>query len=433
MLSSKFTTALKRWSQQPFLRAVITLVTSTVSAQILMLAVTPLLTRLYLPQDFGLVAVLIAIASVIWTVSSGRYELAIALPKNQVAAHQLWVLAQLINGAVALLCAISWFFAKSIASVANAPGLDLIWWTLPLYILFAGWYRANNYMALRDHQYPLIAKSKITQSGGSALGQVAAFYLSASALGLILGQILGQALGAWQLARLKNLGWQQFLYLSRFKKRWYVMAKRYKRFPIYDVPAALIDVISVQLPNLLLASFFSANIAGFYMLAERMVALPIALVGQSVGQVLFGFSRQALSQGQMFKMALKAVLVLIGLITLPTLVVFFAGEPLFAWVFGPQWLQAGSYAKWLMLGVAVQFVYAPTSMLLMATNGQKLNLIIHCAMLIGKAVAIYWGYSQASALIAIQGFAWVTGLGYGLALIAILYHVYRHGLSQQKI
>jgi O-antigen/teichoic acid export membrane protein len=126
-------------------------------------------------------------------------------------------------------------------------------------------------------------------------------------------------------------------------------------------------------------------------------------------------------------------MVLIGLISVPTLVVFFAGEPLFAWVFGPQWLQAGSYAKWLMLGVAVQFVYAPTSMLLMATNGQKLNLIIHCAMLIGKALAIYWGYSQASALIAIQGFAWVTGVGYGLALIAILYHVYRHGLSQQKI
>jgi O-antigen/teichoic acid export membrane protein len=271
-----------------------------------MLAVTPLLTRLYLPQDFGLAALLMAIASVIWTVSSGRYELAIALPKNHVAAHQVWVLAQLLNLAVALSCAFSWLFAKAIANLANAPGLDLIWWTLPLYILFAGWYRANNYMALRDHQYPLIAKSKITQSGGSALGQVAAFWLSASAQGLVLGQIIGQALGAWQLARLKNLGWRQLLYLSQFKKRWYVMAKRYKRFPIYDVPAALIDVLSVQLPNLLLASFFGANIAGFYMLAERMVALPIALVGQSVGQVLFGFSRQALGQGQMFKMALKA-------------------------------------------------------------------------------------------------------------------------------
>ncbi len=431
MSSSPIKTFLMRLLQQPFLRAVLTLVSSTVSAQVLMLAVTPLLTRLYLPQDFGAVAVFMAIASVIWTVSSGRYELAITLPPHTQAANQVWALAQLINLAVAMVCAISYLFAKDIAYLANTPSLEMVWWCLPLYILAAGWYRANNYMALREHQYGLIAKSKMTQSAGSALGQIAAFWLAANALGLILGQVLGQAIGAWQLARLKNLGWRTFLHFLSFKKRWLTCAKRYKRFPIYDVPAALIDVLSVQLPNLLLASFFGANIAGFYMLAERMVALPIALVGQSVGQVLFGFSRQALDQGQMFKMALKAVMVLIALIALPTLVVFFASEPLFAWVFGSEWLQAGSYAKWLMLGVAVQFVYAPTSMLLMATNGQKLNLTIHCVMLTGKAAAIYWGYSQASAIIAIQGFAWVTGLGYGLALMAILWHVYQHGLPQK--
>lgn len=433
MFLSNLQAFIKRLIQQPFLKAVIALVSSTVSAQLLMLAVTPVLTRLYLPQDFGLLAMYMAIASVIWTLSSGRYELAINLPKNQVAARQVWVLSQLLNLFIAMLCVVSCFFSSFIAAWASTPGLEGVWWTLPFYILAAGWYRANNYMALRDQQYGHIAKSKVLQSAGSAAGQVSSYLWAPHALGLIAGQVMGQALGAWQLAKLKNLGWTSFLKWLRFKKRWYVMAKRYRRFPLYDVPAAFIDVVSVQLPNLLLASLFSASVAGFYVLAERMVALPIALVGQSVGQVLFGFSRQALGQGHMFKMAVKAVLVLIGLITLPTLLVFFAGEPLFAWVFGAEWVQAGSYAKWLMLGVAVQFVYAPTSMLLMATNGQRLNLLIHSMMLIGKGMAIYWGYSQASVLIAIQGFAWVTGLGYGLALFAILHHVYRYGLVNKKI
>ncbi|MNF98829.1 hypothetical protein D3C84_817040 [compost metagenome] len=98
-------------------------------------------------------------------------------------------------------------------------------------------------------------------------------------------------------------------------------------------------------------------------------------------------------------------------------------------VFGADWREAGQYAAWMIVGLSAQFVYSPISMLLLATDGQRLNLYIHCLMLLAKVIVIMYGYSLGSPLIAIIGFSVVGFAGYILATFFVLFHVRSFGLK----
>src|SRR3990172_2772668 len=65
-----------------FARSVAVLAGGTTLAQVISILVSPALTRLYTPEDFGALAVYISILSMLLVVASWSYELAIALPEE---------------------------------------------------------------------------------------------------------------------------------------------------------------------------------------------------------------------------------------------------------------------------------------------------------------------------------------------------------------
>ena len=56
--------------------------TGTSLAQAIPIIISPILTRIYTPEDFGLLALFLSITNIIGSVANGRYELAIMLPKE---------------------------------------------------------------------------------------------------------------------------------------------------------------------------------------------------------------------------------------------------------------------------------------------------------------------------------------------------------------
>ena len=75
------------------------------------------------------------------------------------------------------------------------------------------------------------------------------------------------------------------------------LARRYRRFPLIASWAALIDSAGgSQLLYLLVTSAYSARIAGFIFLAERVVARPLSMVGTSVLQVFMGEAGRTASE-----------------------------------------------------------------------------------------------------------------------------------------
>ena len=111
------------------------------------------------------------------------------------------------------------------------------------------------------------------------------------------------------------------------------MAKRYKQFPLFSLPSALINVLANHLTNLLISSLFSVVTLGFYSLVQRMLGIPSALVGQSIGQVFYEegvrIKHQRGEISELFNRTLKKLL-FIGFPLFFTL--FWSVKPLFALV-----------------------------------------------------------------------------------------------------
>ena len=62
---------------------IITLITGTAMAQAVPLALSPILTRLYTPKDFGFLAIYMSVATVATTLVTLKYDTAIIIPKKR--------------------------------------------------------------------------------------------------------------------------------------------------------------------------------------------------------------------------------------------------------------------------------------------------------------------------------------------------------------
>lgn len=408
--------------QGGFLASVGTLVLATAVGQFLVLSITPLLTRLYTPSDFGVMAVFVAMTSMVLVISSGRYEFSIPLPRLEKDARLLLFGSLLINFAFFLACVLAVMcFSGDIARLSGVANFEIYIWLIPITILFSGAYKAYNYLSVRQQDYRRIAKTKVVQSFSSVAVQVLGGLVSHGPWGLLLGQMLGQAAGTYQLAKSTRV----FDYaISKVRyARLVLLLRRYRRFPLFDAPAAFIDTLSTQLPNLVLATLFGPAVAGSYMLAERALSMPANLVGQAFGQVLFGTVNSRKSDSDFYKITLRSLMLLGGLALFPAIIIFLYAGSIFSIVFGETWTLAGNYASWMILGVAVQFVYSPLSMTLLATDGQKVNLMIHVIMLVSKIGVLVFGSSLGDPYITIVGFSIVTAVGYLIAIFVVLNHV----------
>jgi O-antigen/teichoic acid export membrane protein len=87
----------KIFPKSNFTKHVLILVSGTVIAQAISILVTPILTRLYTPEEFGLFAIFVAISSVLGSIANGRFELALLLPKVDKNAFEVFKLGLIIN------------------------------------------------------------------------------------------------------------------------------------------------------------------------------------------------------------------------------------------------------------------------------------------------------------------------------------------------
>lgn len=377
------------------------LVGGTAGAQLLLAAAYPLLTRVYTPEDFGLLAVFSASLSLFLVIASLRYELAIPLPESDEEAANIVVLALMIALAMSAFAVfVVVFFAEGVAHALNSPALEHYLWFLPAGIALGGAYNVLTYWSVRTKQFSKIAETKILQALTTIVIQLGAFKFGSGAL--ILGHVAGQSVGSASLAR-PALAQSAFRRISL--RGTVAAAVRYRRFPLFSTWAGLFNTAGMQLPPLLFAALFGPAVAGFYILANRVLQLPMSLVGQAVGQVFFASAAQARREGGLAPLvaALHARLAHIGLP--PALLLMLLGPALFAFVFGTEWALAGEFARWMAPWLYFVFVSSPLSTLFAVMERQGQGLVFQFILLASRVAAILYGALQDDLMLSIMLFA----------------------------
>ena len=362
--------------------------TGSTLSQAIPIAISPILTRIYTPEDFGLYAVYIAIITILGTIVSGRYELAIMLPKKDEDAINIFALGLVITICLTVLTTILVItFNDYIVNLSNNQKMKYWLYIVPVSVFLMGCYNLLIYFNNRLKNFNKISNMFIFKASASAVVQLSLGCIKTGTTGLISGQIFSQLMADIHLS---IIIFRNKILLSKINKpKMIEMAKRYRDFPKYSVLAILANKLSYQLTNIIVSAIYSISTLGFYSHVQRVLGLPSSLIGTSIGRVfIHEASKEKQNTGkaiQTFKSTMKK-LILIGLPIFAFL--FMIVEDLFAFVFGEPWRIAGEYAQIVIPFFFVQFVISSISSTETIMEKQNLDLLFNIAILAGSMIVI---------------------------------------------
>ncbi|WP_456376730.1 lipopolysaccharide biosynthesis protein [Lutibacter sp.] len=402
-------------TKNDFLKNVSLLVGGTVIAQIIVVGASPILSRLYTPEDFGFFATFMAILGVASTLSLLKYELAIVVEKNKESAKQIQVLSYIILiGFTIIFTIVLKLIPTSIFEKYNLNVGNYIYLLVPL-VFFTGIYAIQSNVLNREKRYKLLSTSNIVNKIGIVVFQILFGFIGLKLLGLVFGNLIGlfiTVLIIYLVDKKDFLVFNQLEFSSLIK-----VAKKHYRFPKYTAPQTLLNTLSQQAPIYILGYFYGLEVVGAYWMAMRIIQLPTLLVGNSVRQVYFQKAAEvSLNKEETIKLFNSTTYTLIKLTIIPTILIFFFGKQLFVFVLGSDWEIAGEFARWMMLWIGVGFVIPPTAMSLIIFNKQKLNFIYDALLLSARVLVLILGGIYFKALDTIIIFS-IVGLLFNLTLM----------------
>jgi len=355
-----------------FAKDVLTLMTGTTIAQAIPIAISPILTRIYTPEDFGVFALFFAISAIFGSIVNARYELAIILPKKDEDAINIFALGFIINICITFfLFLLVVLFNDYFIKLLNNKEIELWLYFLPISVFFIGFFNLLNYFNNRKKNYKDLRNAIIFKSIVLAIVQLSIGFLKQGASGLISGLIISNMFANLKL--FKNILKDKLLISKISKIKILALAKKYQKFPKYNLLSSLANVITSQLPFFIIPKIFNLSISGYFSFSQKLIALPSSLIAKSVSQVLF----QKISENKINKIKNMPLLVntikKLFLIALPiTILIFLFAPYLFEVIFGKNWKISGEIAQYLSLIFLITFVVSTISIALIAYEEIKL-------------------------------------------------------------
>lgn len=334
--------------------------TGTGLAQAIPIAISPILTRLFTPEDFGVFAIYVAIVSIVSIVVTGRYEMAVLLPKNDRDAFHIVALSILVTLAISLLflILILVFNTNIVAFIGNSKIANWLYW-MPLSTMLVGIYSSISYWNIRKAQYRRLATGRIIQTASTTLVQLSAGLTKIGSIGLVIGQITGQFLATLIVAKSTSRN-DRSMKDGLNKNRLIILAKKYKKFPMYLIVAQGLNTASSQAPIIFLGSIFGMVTAGHYGLIQRVMGAPMVLVASAIGEVFRQEASHAYREtGNCRKIYIATFVRLVALSIVPFGILFFSAPFLFEFIFGESWRIAGEYTQILIPLYFFQFITTP--------------------------------------------------------------------------
>jgi O-antigen/teichoic acid export membrane protein len=414
-----------------FGRAVAVLAGGTLTAQIINLALSPVFTRLYDPSDFGILSVFASLLG-LWNVAGSlRYEMAIPLPEQDDVAASAGAVAGVCLVGMTVLSALGvLLFGEDMAVAFNAPGLTDYLWLLPVGVLTIGVYQILYYWSLRRRRYAALARTRVWQSASRSVVQIGLGIWRPTPFGLIVGQVVGGAAGVTTLLR---AAWSDRSLLSLVSRKTITQsARRYQDFPRFSLAGGMTNALGLLAPALLVAWIYGPTVAGWFALTQRIIGLPMTIVGVAVGESYWGVAPQLAREDPpgFRRLFLRATRRLFLMAVGPTIALIALGPPLFALVFGAEWRTAGLYAAFMAPAMLAQFAVSPLANVTAILERQRLQLLLDVMRLAALAVvfaaASIWGLSAAVAIILMSAVMTVSYVVW-FAVYYRLIHTYHAG------
>ena len=405
-------------------KGMITLALGSGSARLMGIAAMPLLSRLYSPEDFGVLAVFSSTILIIAPLVSLRYALALPLPRQDGTAINLLALCfGFIFLGVLLVGFMLGIFKVPFLEALSMEVLIPWWWMVVLGVFVTALYELMTLWATRRRNYRIIARTNVWQGVCECFVKIAFGLFSITPLGLLLGDLASKGGGLIRIAKefseeLRKL--PSMVSVGRLKK----VAYAYRGFPYYRVPSQFLMVFSQQSPLLFSAAIYGAGITGQLSLALMALAVPVNLIGGNMGKALYAEAAAIGNSApeKIYKMTKNVQIKLVAIAVPAGLFLFLTGEFLFENVFGEEWRRAGIFASALSPYIVFQFASAPLVQLMNILSNQLAFLVINCirAFFLVASFCMAWAWDLSS-MTFVYGYSFIMSVFYlGVSLFVII-------------
>lgn len=409
-------------------RGMLTLIMGSGLARIVGLASIPILTRLYSPEDYGVLAIYTSIVAVLVPILTLRYVTAIPLPKTDAMAFNLFMLcAKLILVGTLLISLVLGFFGETVLGWFSMQEFAYLWWLIAIGVMGTATYELFSLWATRKKDYKVIAKTQFTQSLTGNVVKIGLGLLSLKPLGLVIGQLIAQSGGVGSLFKNAYKDFKK-LYPSLSNKKQKFVAKYYQEFPWFRLPSQFLMVLSTQAPVVMMAALFATGPVGQFGLAKMALLMPSSLIGQAISKAYYAevaaIGRRDYKKIKRLTWDVQKKLMLLG--GPPMVVLAILAPWLFTFVFGEEWQTAGEYARVLAPYILLMLVSTPLVQVLNVVGSQFVFLMINISRVAGLLVLfILVKYFNLNAYEFVIAFTVFSIFYAAFQLMTVLYYVNR--------
>jgi O-antigen/teichoic acid export membrane protein len=387
---------IKKLFKNKFIRNVVVVASGTAGAQAISMAFSPIITRLYGPEAFGLMGTFMAIASIVTPLAAFSYPIAIVLPEKDRDAKGIACLSFYLASGVTCLVTLFLLLAGDwLIKILRVQDISSFIFLIPLAMLFAASLQIMGQWLIRKKHFGITARVAVLQAFIINIAKTGIGLFNPAAASLIIISIFGSGLQAFMLAigAKKAEKYTSGKWVHYSPTELWELAKKHYDFPLYRAPQIFINSFSQSLPVLMLAAFFGPASAGFYALCERLLDIPSQLIGQSVTDVFYPRITEAARNGEKITfIILKATLTLAAVGFFPFALIIAFGPWFFGFAFGNEWVQAGEYARWLALWMFFSFINRPSIASIPVLRMQGLLLIYEVFSVFLRVLALGIGF-----------------------------------------
>jgi len=376
-------------------RNVLTLMTGSVAGHVVTICALPVLTRIYSPGDFGILALYLSVVSIGSVFCGGRYELSLPLPKEKEDASNLLVIALAVVCIVSVISVPVFITNRGIwEPFVKERTMEKFFVFVPFGLFFQSAYVVLTYWFLRHKAFVLESKSRVLLALVTVVTRLVAGFMETGSVkfGLLWGHVLGQA--AAMLFLLVFIAGTEFHFdhvsFTSLKR----LAIRYKKFPLLSVWDVVFNRMAFHIPVWIITHFFGISTAGFFSMARNVYNMPTSFVRESISRVFFRRLTEERHNAGDSSQIVKRTFITIALVSFAPFVAIAVCAPfLFGPIFGEQWHEAGKFVIWLLPLAWARFVVSPVSTTLIVYERQGRNLVWQIGLACLTLFA-YYGFSN---------------------------------------
>lgn len=375
-----------------------TLLSANAISQGIAFAVLPVIARLYSPDELGILALFLGIEGLLSVIANGKYDSAIVLSKSKSMAANTFNLCFLINAVFSLLILIVLLLGShSILSMLHYESLEGVIYYLPFFVFIVAFAQASIFWFNYNKRFALTARYTLWQGLINNGLKVGSGFLKAGLMGLVWANLSSHFISILSCFTRKET-WNKLFHFN--KKEILAAASEHRKFPLYTLPHTFINMVSGNLPILLLSGYFGMAEIGLFSMGITIGFRPINLLSSSLDQVISQSMAERVNKLEPIWANLIQSIKKILLVVTPLFILAFFLSPLVLRYFlGERWEQSALYIQIMIPWLIISLFTASLSSIPPIFGKQRIALIIEIIYIVARLISLIIG-------IYIQNFVW---------------------------